>query len=158
MNDLPRSAQRVQDSARDLGLEIEVVEMPESTRTAPEAAAACGCELGQIVKSLIFRGAETGKPYLLLVSGVNRVDEAKVAGDIGEALERPDADFVREITGYAIGGVPPFAHAQPLETYIDGDLLTYDQVWAAAGTPKCLFSVKVEPFTELLAPTVIAVT
>lgn len=157
MTELPRSAQRVQDGAHTLGLEIKVVEMPESTRTAPEAAAACGCELAQIVKSLVFKGAETGKPYLLLVSGANRVDEKKVAADIGEALERPDADFVRDVTGYAIGGVPPFAHAHPLETYIDGDLLTFDQVWAAAGTPKCLFSVSPRSFVDKLSPKVIAV-
>ncbi|MGI9413156.1 MAG: YbaK/EbsC family protein [Hyphomicrobiales bacterium] len=141
MSDLPRSAARVRDAAATLGLDIHVLEMPESTRTAGEAADACGCALGQIVKSLVFRGAASQKPYLFLVSGVNRVDEDKAAEEIGERLERPDADFVRAVTGFAIGGVAPFGHAQPLECFMDCDLLGHDVVWAAAGTPKCLFSV-----------------
>ena len=158
MSDLPRSALRVQDAATTLGLDITVVEMPESTRTAEEAAAACGCALGQIVKSLIFRGASSQKPYLLLVSGTNRVNEKKVAGELGEGLERPDAGFVRETTGFAIGGVPPFGHAHPLECYMDGDLTAHDLVWAAAGTPKCLFSVDPNALAETTGARVIAVT
>ena len=144
MTDLPRSARRVQDSAAQLDLDIAVMEMPDSTRTAQEAADACGCRLGQIVKSLIFQGAESGAPYLLLVSGSNRVDEKKVAATFGEGLRRPDADYVRELTGYAIGGVPPFGHATAVQTFIDRDLLGHDVIWAAAGTPKCLFSVAPE--------------
>lgn len=157
MNALPRSAQRVQDSAHHLGLEISVVEMPDSTRTAQEAADACGCQLGQIVKSLVFQGADSGKAYLLLVSGVNRVDQAKMATEIGEALTRPEADFVRAVTGYAIGGVPPFGHAQELATYMDLDLLDHDRVWAAAGTPKCLFSVSPQALQTAIGAPVIPV-
>lgn len=157
MQTLPRSAQRVQDSADRFGLEISVVEMPDSTRTAQEAADACGCELGQIVKSLIFRGADTGRTYLLLVSGVNRVDQAKMATEIGEALARPEADFVREVTGYAIGGVPPFGHAQPIDTFMDTDLLAHAQVWAAAGTPKCLFAVSPQALQNAIGARVISV-
>jgi prolyl-tRNA editing enzyme YbaK/EbsC (Cys-tRNA(Pro) deacylase) len=141
MSELAPSAQRVADAARALGLEISVREMADSTRTAEEAAAACGVTVGQIVKSLVFSGADSGKPYLLLVSGSNRVNEKGVARHLGEKLKRPDAHAVRDLTGYAIGGIPPFGHATPLVTYVDEDLLKYDVVWAAAGTPKAVFSV-----------------
>jgi prolyl-tRNA editing enzyme YbaK/EbsC (Cys-tRNA(Pro) deacylase) len=140
MSELPPSAQKVHDAAAALGLDIAVREMPDSTRTAEKAAAAVGVTVGQIVKSLVFMGATSGKPYLLLVSGTNRVNEAGIAAHLGEALRRPDADAVRTLTGYAIGGIPPFGHDTPLATYIDGDLLQYDIVWAAAGTPKAVFS------------------
>ena len=141
MSELQPSAQKVHDAAAALGLDIAVREMPDSTRTAEKAAAAVGVTVGQIVKSLVFMGATSGKPYLLLVSGTNRVNEAGVAAHLGEELKRPDADAVRALTGYAIGGIPPFGHDTPLATYIDGDLLQYDIVWAAAGTPKAVFSV-----------------
>lgn len=140
MSELPPSAQKVHDAAAALGLDIAVREMPDSTRTAEKAAAAVGVTVGQIVKSLVFMGATSGKPYLLLVSGTNRVNEAGIAAHLGEALRRPDADAVRALTGFAIGGIPPFGHDTPLATYIDGDLLQYDIVWAAAGTPKAVFS------------------
>lgn len=139
MTELPASAQKVQDAATALGLDITVREMAESTRTAEEAAAACDVTVGQIVKSLIFVGATSGKPYLLLVSGSNRVNEKGVAAHLGEKLKRPDADAVRALTGYAIGGIPPFGHDMPLATYLDRDLLQYDVIWAAAGTPKAVF-------------------
>jgi len=138
---LPDSAQKVQAAARSLGLDIAVREMEMPTRTAEEAAAACGVTVGQIVKSLVFLGAQSGKPYLLLVSGSNRVDEKGVAAHLGEALKRPDAGKVRELTGYAIGGIPPFGHDTAIETCFDPDLLAYDIVWAAAGTPRAVFSV-----------------
>jgi len=136
---LPASAQRVQDAAIALGLDVEVREMAQPTRTAEEAAAACGVTVGQIVKSLVFLGATSGKPYLLLVSGANRVNEKGVAAHLGEKLKRPDADAVRALTGYAIGGIPPFGHDTKLATYIDRDLLVFDVIWAAAGTPKAVF-------------------
>src|SRR6202008_4374946 len=107
MSELPASAQKVQDAARALGLDITVAEMADSTRTAEEAAAACGVTVGPIVKSPVFTGAARGKPYLLLVSGANRVNEKGVAAHLGEKLKRPDADAVRTLTGYAIGGIPP---------------------------------------------------
>jgi prolyl-tRNA editing enzyme YbaK/EbsC (Cys-tRNA(Pro) deacylase) len=131
----------VANAAASLGLDIRVVEHAESTRTADEAARACGCEVGQIVKSLVFQGAKSGSPYLLLVSGSNRVDEKKVAAILGEALKRPDATFVRDVTGYAIGGIPPLGHASKLPVYIDEDLLRYEVIWAAAGTPNAVFAV-----------------
>lgn len=138
---LKEAAERVQAGARALGLEVTVVEMSQSTRTAEEAAAACGCAVGQIVKSLVFRGKTSGTPYLLLVSGANRVNEKAVGRTIGEALTRPDAEFVRGVTGYAIGGIPPLVHKSPLKTYIDRDLLAFATVWAAAGTPESVFEV-----------------
>jgi prolyl-tRNA editing enzyme YbaK/EbsC (Cys-tRNA(Pro) deacylase) len=139
MSELPASAKKVQDAAAALGLAIAVREMDASTRTAAEAAAACGVTVGQIVKSLVFVGAQSGKPYLFLVSGDNRVDEKGVAQHLGEKLKRPDADAVRALTGFAIGGIPPFGHATPLATYMDRDLLRYDVIWAAAGTPRAVF-------------------
>jgi prolyl-tRNA editing enzyme YbaK/EbsC (Cys-tRNA(Pro) deacylase) len=140
LNDLAASATKVQNAANALGLKIQVKEMQASTRTAEEAAAACGVTVGQIVKSLVFVGADSGKPYLLLVAGNNRVNEKAMAAHLGEKLRRPDADAVRAVTGYAIGGIPPFGHDHPLATYMDADLLTYDVVWAAAGTPRAVFS------------------
>lgn len=141
MSDLPNSAAKVRDAGAALGLEIRIVEMAESTRTAEEAAAACNVGVGQIVKSLVFIGATSGRAYLMLVSGTNRVDEAGVAATLGEPLQRPNAARVRDLTGYAIGGIPPFGHATDITTFIDADLLTYDIVWAAAGTPRCVFSI-----------------
>jgi prolyl-tRNA editing enzyme YbaK/EbsC (Cys-tRNA(Pro) deacylase) len=139
--ELPASAMRVQEAARARGLDVTVVEMAASTRTAEDAAAACGCAVAQIVKSLVFRGAESGKPYLMLVSGSNRLDEKGVGAALGEGLTRPDAAYVREVTGFAIGGIPPLGHAAPMQVFIDEDLLGYDTVWAAAGTPRAVFAV-----------------
>lgn len=141
MGELKEAARRVQERAAAVGLEIEVRQMPASTRTAQDAAAACGATVGQIVKSLVFKGRSSGRPYLLLVSGANRVDEKGVASIIGEPLTRPDAQFVRDVTGYAIGGIPPIGHDTPLATYFDRDLLQYEVVWAAAGTPESVFAV-----------------
>jgi prolyl-tRNA editing enzyme YbaK/EbsC (Cys-tRNA(Pro) deacylase) len=135
------TAQKVQDALRSLGCDCTVIEFSESTRTALEAAERAGCELGQIVKSLIFRGLTTGKPVLVLASGANRVDEAQLSHLAGEAIGRADADFVRSATGYAIGGVPPIGYTQEIETYLDEDLLQYATVWAAAGTPYAIFEI-----------------
>ena len=135
MNDLPPASHRVLTAATELGLRVEIKVMPESTRTAAEAAKACGCTVGQIVKSLIFQGKTSGKPYLLLVSGTNRVNEHTIEHVVGEPIGRPDADFVRDATGFAIGGIPPLGHPTPLKTWLDEDLLQYETVWAAAGHP-----------------------
>lgn len=140
-SDLGASAARVQARAVELGLAIRVMEMPASTRTAEEAAAACGCAVGEIVKSLVFQGAVTGRPYLLLVAGCNRVDEAAMGAIVGEALERMPGKAVRTVTGFAIGGIPPFGHASALEVFLDADLLGHERVWAAAGTPHAVFAV-----------------
>jgi prolyl-tRNA editing enzyme YbaK/EbsC (Cys-tRNA(Pro) deacylase) len=139
---LPRSARRVQGALRELGLDADGVrELDASTRTAPEAAAAVGCELGAIVKSLVFRGARSGAPVLVLVSGDNRADERALEAALGESVERADADWVRQVTGYAIGGIPPVGHPTPVRTLVDEDLRRFATVWAAAGTPRCVFPV-----------------
>ena len=141
MAQLSPSAQKVQDALHALGFDLTVIEHAESTRTAQEAAERVGVTLGQIVKSLIFKGKGSGKPILVLPSGANRVDEKRIKDYAGEKIERADADFVREATGYAIGGVPPIAHVKHMETYLDEDLLQYDVIWAAAGTPKAVFEL-----------------
>ena len=141
MDDLPRSARRVRDALLALELPADIHRLTDSTRTAPEAAAAVGCELGAIVKSLVFRGADTHTPVLALVSGDNRADEAKLEASIGEPVERPDAAYVREVTGYAIGGIPPVGHPAPVRTVLDEDLFRFDTVWAAAGHPHAVFPI-----------------
>lgn len=142
MSTLSPSAQKVQDQIKSLGYDYTVVEHAESTRTAQDAADRAGCELGQIVKSLIFKGKETGKPILVLTSGANRVDEKRISKYAGEAIGRADPEFVRAVTGFAIGGVPPVGHLQSMETYLDEDFLQYDTIWAAAGTPNAIFELK----------------
>jgi prolyl-tRNA editing enzyme YbaK/EbsC (Cys-tRNA(Pro) deacylase) len=137
--ELSTSAQKVQEALTALGLPCQVVELPASTRTAQEAAQAIGCTVAQIVKSLIFRGMRTGKPILVLASGVNRVNEKRLGETAGEPIDKAGADFVRQHTGFAIGGVPPVGHPTPIETYIDADLLKYQEIWAAAGTPRAVF-------------------
>jgi prolyl-tRNA editing enzyme YbaK/EbsC (Cys-tRNA(Pro) deacylase) len=155
---LKPAARRVQEAADAAGLDVRVRHMPQSTRTADEAATACGCSVGEIVKSLVFKGRDTGRPYLLLVSGANRVDEKCVAASLGERLTRPDADFVRDATGFAIGGIPPIGHLHAIATFIDRDLLRFETVWAAAGTPDALFAVPPKKLAEATAATVIDVT
>jgi Uncharacterized conserved protein len=149
MSTLSSSAQKIQDQLKSLGYDYTVIEHAESTRTAQEAADRAGCELGQIVKSLIFRGKDSGKPILVLTSGANRVDEKRISEYAGETIGRADADFVRTVTGFAIGGVPPIGHLQKLETYFDEDFLQYESIWAAAGTPNAIFEVKTSDLQKL---------
>jgi prolyl-tRNA editing enzyme YbaK/EbsC (Cys-tRNA(Pro) deacylase) len=124
-----------------LDLPADIVHLQDATRTAPEAAAAVGCALGAIVKSLVMRGVDTGEPVLALVSGANRADLDLLTTAVGEAIERPDATYVREVTGYAIGGIPPVGHPAPVRTFMDEDLLQYETVWAAAGHPHTVFPI-----------------
>lgn len=139
------SAQKVQNILHELGYPGNVVELEASTRTAVEAAQAAGCEVGQIVKSLVFMfqpaGGAPPKPILVLVSGPNRVHETHFGQLLGGKLSRADADFVREASGFAIGGIPPVGHKSPLDTYIDEDLMQYPTIWAAAGTPNAIFQI-----------------
>ncbi len=149
MSELPDSAQRVVDAATDRGLTLTVVEYPDGTRTAVDAAAAVGCEVGQIVKSLIF--SIDGELVLALTSGSNRVDtKALTAAAGGQRCDKADANQVREVTGYAIGGVPPFGHANPVRSFLDPALLEHGEIWAAAGTPRHVFAITP---AELLAAT-----
>jgi prolyl-tRNA editing enzyme YbaK/EbsC (Cys-tRNA(Pro) deacylase) len=154
MPTLSSSAQKVQDQIQSLGYDYIVIEHAESTRTAQEAADRAGCELGQIVKSLIFKGKESGKPILVLTSGANRVDEKRISAYAREPIGRADADFVRAVTGFAIGGVPPVGHLQSMETYIDEDFLQYPTIWAAAGTPNAIFELKTADLQKMTNGTV----
>lgn len=147
---LSKSAQSIQDTLAQQGLSLKVVELATSTRTAQDAAQSIGCAIAQIVKSLIFYTKDSHLPILILASGSNRVDEKIIEQHSGEKVVKADADFTREVTGFAIGGVPPIGHKQVIKTYIDEDLLRYEQVWAAAGTPHAVFSI---PSKELAALT-----
>lgn len=139
--ELSASAKKVQDALKSLGISCEVVELPSSTRTAQEAADSVGCEVGQIVKSLIFKAKQTERAILVVASGSNRVNEKKLSEWMSEPVGRADADFVREKTGFAIGGVPPVGHKEDLVTFIDEDLFGYETIWAAAGTPHAVFKL-----------------
>ncbi len=144
---------RVTDAARAAGLEIHVQRFPDGTRTAAEAAFAVGCEVAQIIKSLVFIADEA--PILALVSGANRVDLAKLADVLGSATaRRADGDEARAATGYAIGGVPPFGHARPITVVVDRDLLVHDRLWAAAGLPDAVFSISPDDLRRISAGTV----
>jgi len=136
------STQKVANAAQALGLTIEIVAFEQTTRTAQEAAEAIGCDVAQIVKSLCFMVA--GTAVMALVSGANQLDEKKLARLCGvgrKKVKRAKADFVKEQTGFSIGGVPPFGHAQPLPIYIDKDLMQFKVIWAAAGTPFAVFAI-----------------
>ena len=143
------SAQRVQDALAARGFAFEVREFPESTRTSAEAAAAVGCDIGQIAKSLVFRAKASNRPVLVMASGANRVDEKAVARLLGEKIGRADADFVRERTGFSIGGVPPVGHSEAIVTLIDRDLLDHAEIWAAAGTPNAVFRLSPDDLIAL---------
>ncbi|MCB1107744.1 MAG: YbaK/EbsC family protein [Chlamydiia bacterium] len=138
---LSKSAQSVQDALSQKGVEVKVVELPSSTRTADEAAKTIGCDIAQIVKSLIFQTKQTQRPILVLVSGINRVNEKLLAETLGEKVSKASAEFTRDVTGFAIGGIPPVGHQQKIETFIDEDLLQYQELWAAAGTPHAVFGI-----------------
>lgn len=138
---LSPSAMKVQESLKAMGVNCEVIELPGSTRTAAEAASAVGCEVAQIAKSLVFQGKSSGKPIMVIASGSNRVNEKKLRELVSEPVRKAEADFVRAVTGFAIGGVPPVGHAQPIDIYIDRDLLHHDHIWAAAGTPHAVFKL-----------------
>lgn len=155
---LSPSAQKVQDALEEKGYSLEVVELPDSTRTAAEAAQAIGCQAGQIVKSLVFRAEKSNRPILVIASGTNRVNEKRIGQLLGEPIGKADADFVRQNTGFVIGGVPPLGHAQPVQTFIDQDLLQYEQVWAAAGTPYAVFRLSPENLEDMTAGQIVEIT
>jgi prolyl-tRNA editing enzyme YbaK/EbsC (Cys-tRNA(Pro) deacylase) len=148
------SALKVQSA---LGERFQVLEFDASTRTAADAAAAIGCEVAQIAKSLIFRGANSDRAVLIIASGVDRVDEKKAAVAIGEPIARADADFVREATGFAIGGVPPVGHKTKPIVLIEESLTQFDEIWAAAGTPNAVFRLTPSDLVELTGGRTVAV-
>jgi prolyl-tRNA editing enzyme YbaK/EbsC (Cys-tRNA(Pro) deacylase) len=138
---LSPSALKVQKALNDIGLQLEVIELPVLTRTSQEAAQAIGCQVGQIAKSIIFEALTSHRPVMVIASGPNRVNEKVIEELLGEPLGKADADFVRQRTGFVIGGVPPLGHTETLETFIDQDLLQYSEIWAAAGTPHAVFKL-----------------
>jgi prolyl-tRNA editing enzyme YbaK/EbsC (Cys-tRNA(Pro) deacylase) len=153
---LTAAAQRVQDALKALGVPCRVVELPASTRSAAEAAQAIGCRVEQIAKSLVFKGQSTDRPVLAIVSGANRVDEERLGELLGEPTAKADAEYVRQRTGYAIGGVPPVGHAESLACVIDEDLLRYDEIWAAAGTPRAVFRLTPADLQRITAGRVVS--
>jgi Cys-tRNA(Pro) deacylase len=155
---LSTSAQRVQEALTAQDIDLQVFELSASTRTAGDAAEAVGCDVGQIAKSLIFRVQDSGNPILIIVSGANRVNLKQAAFVVGESLSKADANFVRNHTGFAIGGVPPVGHISPLRTFIDRDLLQYPKIWAAAGTPNAVFALTPSQLVDLTHGQVITVT
>ena len=155
---LSASARRVQKALRERGFSGRVVESATPTRTAVEAARLVGCEVAQIVKSLVFRGRQSGRAVLVTASGANRVDERRVAALVGEPIDKADAEFVREATGFAIGGVPPVAHRRPITVFVDRDLERYPQLWAAAGTPHALFALTFADLVRMTGGAVVPVT
>jgi Cys-tRNA(Pro) deacylase len=158
MNDtLKPSAQKVQAALQAHGLSCEVVQMQKTTRSAEDAAQAVGCNVGQIVKSLVFKGGRSNQPILVVASGANRVNEKALSRHVSEPVKMADANFVREMTGFAIGGVPPVGHRTKLKIFIDEDLLQYSQIWAAAGTPHAVFKLTPEELKRITDGKVISV-
>ena len=155
--ELRPSAQKVRQALHALGLACEIVQMHAMTRSAEDAARAVGCRVAQIVKSLIFEGRQSHQPILVAASGVNRVNENTLERHVSEPVKMANADYVREKTGFAIGGVPPVGHPNPLNTFIDEDLLQHEVIWAAAGTPHAVFKLTPEQLKMITHGTVISV-
>ncbi|GKV68643.1 cys-tRNA(pro)/cys-tRNA(cys) deacylase [Sporosarcina sp. NCCP-2716] len=141
MIELHSSVAKVQETLRQSGFDNQVEQLPDSTRTAQEAADTIGCEVAQIAKSIIFRLKPSDRPVLAVASGVNRVSEQLVEAHVDGKLGKADAAFVNEHTGYVIGGVPPIGHSEPIVTFIDEDLFRFHCIWAAAGHPKAVFQL-----------------
>lgn len=158
MTELTAAEQRVADALARHALPGQVIVLETLATTAQMAAEALGIEVGRIVKSLLFVGAETGTPYLMLVSGDNRVHEKRVGRIIGEKLERSDADFVKQHTGFSIGGVSPYGHPAPLRTFVDQHLFDFPTVWAAAGNPRSVFEITAADLERTTGATRIDVT
>lgn len=156
---LAKSAQTVRDVLAKKGLKCKVVEMADSTRTAQDAANAIGCDIAQIVKSLIFKTKATHRPVLILVSGQNRVNEKVIESHVGEKITKADADFTRDITGFAVGGIPPIGHKQAIDfIFIDQDLMKFDSIWAAAGTPNAVFNLQSKNLVEMTEGKIISIS
>jgi prolyl-tRNA editing enzyme YbaK/EbsC (Cys-tRNA(Pro) deacylase) len=149
MKQLKRSAETVQQALAGAGMDLEVVELPASTRSAKEAAMAVGCEVDQIAKSIVFRTIQSNRAVMVVARGSRRVDEGRVATAVGESIEKATPDFVRGATGYAIGGVPPCGHLNPVLVLLDEGLRDLETLWAAAGTPNAVFSLTPEQLVEL---------
>jgi len=151
------SAYKVQQAVLDLGFNFRIVEFSETTRTSADAAAAIGCTVGQIAKTLVFQTVDSQKPILIIASGSNRVNEKTIQTILGEPIKKANAEFVRAATGFAIGGIPPVGHPSPITTLIDQDLLTYSEIWAAAGTPNAVFPLTPEELIKMTGGSVISI-
>ncbi|MEM3703937.1 MAG: YbaK/EbsC family protein [Candidatus Bathyarchaeia archaeon] len=154
---LSPNAQKIQEAIRALGFQYEVIEFQQATRSSQDAAKAIGCYVGQIAKSIIFRTSVSKKPVLVIASGANKVNEKRIAHFVNEPVEKADAEFVREMTGFAIGGVPPVGHLQKIETFIDEDLFNYEVIWAAAGTPHAVFALSPQDMVKMTRGKVVCV-
>ena len=154
---LSPTAHKVQDKLKTLGFSNEVVELQTTTRTAAEAAQTIGCQVEQIAKSIVFQGRETHKPILVIASGPNRVNEKRIEELISEPLAKADANFVRQKTGFVIGGVPPIGHLEKMEIFIDEDLLQYEEIWAAAGSPNAVFKLTPSDLMKMTGGRVVSI-
>lgn len=157
-HDLKASALRVQVALEAAGLRCLVTQLPASTRSAREAAEALGCQVAQIAKSIVFEAPRTGRGVLVVASGTNRVSESTIERHLGEPVVKASPDFVREKTGFAIGGVAPCAHVTKMAVFIDSDLFEMTELWAAAGTPNAVFRLKPQELLRLTQGTVTAIT
>lgn len=155
---LPPAAQRVQNALGAAGLARRIRIMPATTRSSAEAAAAIGCDVGQIAKSIVFRAKRRDRPVLAIASGANRIDEKAMKAVVGEKIGRADAEFVRSRTGFAIGGVPPLGHSEPAIVAIDRDLLAFAEIWAAGGTPFAVFPLTPDELLSVTGGTVADIT
>lgn len=151
------SAQKVQEALRSLGFQNQVIELQSLTRTSAEAAQAVGCEVEQIAKSILFRGKKTDQVVLVIASGINRVNERRVEEWIAEPLGKADASYVRQKTGFVIGGVPPIGHLEKIVIFIDEDLLKYEEIWAAGGTPHAVFKLTPSELIQMTGGQVIKI-
>lgn len=157
-HNLTKNSQKIQLFLYDSGIPTHIHEFKSSTRTAREAADNLGCLVEQIAKSIIFETVESSKSILVLASGANRVDEEKISSYVGEEIKKADASFTKKMTGFTIGGIPPFAHKTlPYQTFIDSDLTNYEHVWAAAGMPSSVFKIKVPDLIFLTQGKVVSI-
>lgn len=154
---LTPSAQKIQNALKKLGFSFQVRELPESTRTSSDAASAIDCKVEQIAKSIVFRGKDSYQPILVIAGGANRINEEKLSKLVGEPVEKADADFVYEATGFAIGGIPPLGHKRKIQTLIDKDLLSYQEIWAAAGSSHAVFKLTPDDLTKMTKGQVVSV-
>jgi len=156
-NSLSPSVQKVQETLKTFGFQGQVMELESTTRTSAEAAQAVGCQVEQIAKSIVFRSKQTDKPILVIASGPNRINEKKIEALISEPIGKADANFVRQRAGFVIGGVPPVGHLEKIEIFIDEDLLKYDEIWAAAGTPNAVFKLTPSDLVKMTEGRVVSI-
>lgn len=154
---LKNNIQRVQNELQRLGFSYQVIELPKTTHTALDAAKALSCQIGQIAKSIIFKTKSTNQPILVIASGLNQIDEEKIAKHISESVEKAEANFILEKTGFIIGGVPPLGHLKKIKTFIDEDLFQYEEIWAAAGAPNAVFKFKPQDLIKMTDGQIISV-